>query len=114
MNETAKQGELRFRGEAHNLEMFFEGEWCAWSTQWGDWGRSRRCQEARDAAVAAFGKDHKAAVLLAEAAEALKEILKYEPREVVKDEFAYDRMVEAYRVALDALLSRIEKAEVTG
>lgn len=52
------------------------------------------------------------ALLAAEArAERLEKVLRciraYEPREVVKDEFAYDRMVEAYRDAARAALAEV-------
>lgn len=38
--------------------------------------------------------------------EALRAIRDYEPREVVKDAFAYDRIVESYRDAARAVLDR--------
>lgn len=40
--------------------------------------------------------------------ECLKAILKYEPREVAKDAFAYDRMVKGYR---DAAKNGLKKSE---
>lgn len=40
-------------------------------------------------------------------AKAVRCIRDYEPREVVKDEFAYDRMVEAYRDAARAALAEV-------
>ncbi len=43
--------------------------------------------------------------------EALEAIRDYEPGEVVKDEFAYDRMVEAFRAAARAGLGMDEEDE---
>lgn len=38
----------------------------------------------------------------------------YAPREIVKDEFAYDRIVEAYREAARATLAKVHELEKGG
>jgi len=73
---------------AESRALCLEGERDAWQQS------AVLYTEARDEVAA---ERDAAEARLAEATRRMEAILDYEPKEVAKDEFAYDRMVESYR-----------------
>lgn len=67
---------------------------------------TKEASDGGNARLAVLAPD--ALPILAAALRALKAIRDYEPKEVVKDEFAYDRMVENCRDAARTVLARAD------